>query len=181
MDPDMNKYDLNHACAPHPLMSRAEWERVYRTAWDTYYSAEHMETVLAPRSRDQRQRVHVHELVQGLDPIEKVHPLEGGFLRLKFRRDRRPGLPILPRWKFYPHYAGETIVKLTRWFTIYWALHRSYARIQRDPHKLEYMDLALTPVTDHDVDDLEMFHTPSAPAFVAQEQRRQSRQAAAVA
>ena len=37
----------------------------------------------------------------------------------------------------------------------------------------EYMDLAMTPVTDHDVEDLEMFHTPSAPAFVAQEQRRQ--------
>ena len=31
-------------------------------------------------------------------------------------------------------------------------------------------DLAMTPVTDDE--DLEMFHTPSAPAFLAQEQRR---------
>jgi hypothetical protein len=47
-----------------------------------------------------------------------------------------------------------------------------YKRIKKDPRRFKYMDLALTPVTDHDVDDLEMFHTPSAAAFVAQEQRR---------
>jgi hypothetical protein len=41
------------------------------------------------------------------------------------------------------------------------------------------MDVALTPVTDHDIEDLEMFHTPSAPAFVAQEQRREASNAAA--
>ena len=31
---------------------------------------------------------------KGCIDIEKVHPLEGGFLRLKFSRDRRPGLPL---------------------------------------------------------------------------------------
>ena len=30
LDPDMNKYDLNHICTPHPKMSRAEWDRAYR-------------------------------------------------------------------------------------------------------------------------------------------------------
>src|SRR5207342_1052141 len=30
MDPDMNKYDLEHACTGHPLMSKETWERVYR-------------------------------------------------------------------------------------------------------------------------------------------------------
>jgi hypothetical protein len=34
-------------------------------------------------------------------------------------------------------------------------------------------------VTDHDTEDLEMFHVPSAPAFVAQEQRRAAANAAA--
>src|SRR3954454_13603412 len=38
MDPDMNKYDLNHAVAPHPKMSREQWPAVYRAAWDTYYA-----------------------------------------------------------------------------------------------------------------------------------------------
>ena len=48
-----------------------------------------------------------------------------------------------------------------------------YVRIKRDPQKRDYMDVALTPVTEHDIEDLEIFHTHSAPAFVAQEQRRQ--------
>ena len=30
MDPDMNKYDLNHRVAHHPKMSDAEWEEAYR-------------------------------------------------------------------------------------------------------------------------------------------------------
>src|SRR5436189_2330515 len=46
IDPDLNKYDLNHVCAPHNKMSRAAWERAYHTAWETYYTMEHMETVL---------------------------------------------------------------------------------------------------------------------------------------
>jgi hypothetical protein len=33
MDPDMNKYDLNHRVAHHSKMSDAEWEEAYRIAW----------------------------------------------------------------------------------------------------------------------------------------------------
>ena len=34
MDPDLNKYDLNHRVSHHPKMSDAEWEDAYRAAWD---------------------------------------------------------------------------------------------------------------------------------------------------
>src|SRR6476469_7853136 len=44
MDPDMNKYDLEHVVAEHPLMTAEEWHEVYRSAWDAYYTPEHMET-----------------------------------------------------------------------------------------------------------------------------------------
>ena len=33
MDPDMNKYDLNHRVSHHSKMSDEEWEDVYRAAW----------------------------------------------------------------------------------------------------------------------------------------------------
>ena len=46
MDPDMNLYDGEHAVANHPKMSKEEWEEVYRDAWTTYYTPEHMETIL---------------------------------------------------------------------------------------------------------------------------------------
>ena len=34
MDPDMNKYDLEHACTAHPIMSKETWEQVYRERLD---------------------------------------------------------------------------------------------------------------------------------------------------
>ena len=36
----------------------------------------------------------------GCVTIEKIHPLEGGYLRRKVRTDRRPGLPVEPALLF---------------------------------------------------------------------------------
>ena len=46
MDPDMNKYDLNHRVSHHPKMSDPEWEEAYRAAWEAFYTPEHMRTIL---------------------------------------------------------------------------------------------------------------------------------------
>jgi len=46
MDPDMNKYDLNHRVSHHPKMSDEEWEDAYRAAWAAYYTPEHVRTIL---------------------------------------------------------------------------------------------------------------------------------------
>src|SRR5271168_1408535 len=45
MDPDMNKYDLEHVTAGHQKMSAAEWQQVYRDAWNQYYSDAHIERI----------------------------------------------------------------------------------------------------------------------------------------
>ncbi len=178
MDADMNRYDLNHVCAPHPKMSRTEWERAYEVAWETYYTWDHVETVLR---RSAATKTNISNLIalmawfKGSLKIEGIHPLEGGIFRLKFRRDRRPGFPILPVWKFYPRYAAETLHKLGQWGALLWRLRRIQMRVKNDPRQHEYTDLALTPVTEHDVEDLEIFHTPSAAAFLAQEERRHAR------
>ena len=95
MDPDLNKYDLNHAVTGHPLMSQAEWEGAYRLAWETYYSDEHVERVLrraAATKTSVGKTLFVLNWFIGSIRIEKIHPLEAGFVRLKFRRDRRLGL-----------------------------------------------------------------------------------------
>jgi radical SAM superfamily enzyme YgiQ (UPF0313 family) len=176
IDPDLNKYDLNHVCAPHPKMSRVEWERAYLTAWETYYTMEHVETVMRRLTAKKGRVSNAIVLItwfMGSIHLEKVHPLESGLFRFKFRRDRRPGLPVEPVWLFYPRYLIESLIKLVRWTALYFRLRRMYLRIKKDPQRYRYMDTALTPVTDQDVDELEMFQTPSATAFVAQEQRRQ--------
>ncbi len=43
--------------------------------------------------------------------FEGVHPLEGGALRLKFRRDRRPGMKLENPLIFYPRYGFETVAQ----------------------------------------------------------------------
>jgi hypothetical protein len=176
VDPDLNKYDLNHVCTAHPKMSREEWERAYLTAWETYYTMEHMETVLkrlvAKKGRANNALVLITWFMSSIH-LEKVHPLEGGVIRLKSRRDRRPGLKREPIWTFYPKYWVESGIKIYKLGRLYFRLRGIYKRIKADKKRFKYMDVALTPVTDHDTEDLEMFHTPSAPAFVAQEQRRQ--------
>lgn len=176
VDPDLNKYDLNHVCTAHSKMSKEEWERAYLTAWKTYYTFEHIETILrrlvAKKGRASNAIVLMMWFMSAIH-LEGVHPLESGVFRLKYRRDRRPGLPLESPLIFYPRYWIESALKLGRLAFLYGRIRRIYARIKKDPNRMKYMDVALTPVTDHDTEDLEMFHTPSAPAFVAQEQRRQ--------
>ena len=184
IDPDLNRYDVNHVCAPHAKMSRAEWEQAYQLAWDTFYTWDHVETLLrrvAAKGLSISNLVSYIAWFKGSLRIEKVHPLESGVFRLKFRRDRRPSFPILPAWKFYPSYLAESVYKLAQWAALLRKLRRIQMRVKRDPQKLSYTDLALTPVTDDDVANLEMFHTPAAEAFVAREQRRHARHPAAVA
>ena len=161
VDPDLNKYDLNHVCTAHPRMSKEEWEGIYRTAWETYYTKEHVESVLRRLVAKRASATNAILLMTwfgGSIHIEKVHPLEAGFFRKKYRRDRRSGFALEPAWKFYPAYWLETVTKLGRWFGTYAGLRLIYNRIKRDPKRYEYMDTALTPVTDEELETLELFH-----------------------
>ena len=45
MDPDMNKYDLNHRVSHQFEDADKEWKNVYRTAWASYYTPEHARTI----------------------------------------------------------------------------------------------------------------------------------------
>jgi hypothetical protein len=174
MDADLNKYDLNHAVTGHPRMSRDEWEQVYAEAWETYYSTEHIETVLrraVATGTSPGKAVLFITWFKGCIGIEKIHPLEGGFLRLKFRRTRRSGQPLQSALLFYPKYLAETLWKQIRWISLYTRLYRIYRKIKRDPRRLEYMDLALTPVMDDETETREMFQSEAAHAYVVQAQR----------
>ena len=174
MDADLNKYDLNHAVTGHPLMSRDEWEQVYAEAWETYYSTEHIETVLKramATGTSPGKAVLFITWFKGCIDIEKIHPLEGGFLRLKFRRTRRSGQPLESALIFYPKYIAETLSKQIRWMSLYARLYRIYRKIKRDPRRLEYMDLALTPVADDETETRELFQSEVAQAYVGRQQQ----------
>ncbi|HVL71917.1 MAG TPA: radical SAM protein [Beijerinckiaceae bacterium] len=181
MDPDLNKYDLNHAVTTHPLMSKEQWDRAYAQAWETYYSDEHVERVLR---RAAATRVSVGKTLFVLNwfigsiRIERIHPLECGFVRLKFRRDRRPGFPVEPVWSFYPRYLAETVAKQARWLALVARTRRLYKQIRWGKDRYAYTDTALTPVAEEPA-DLEMFRSDEAKAYVAREKRLKEVQAGA--
>jgi radical SAM superfamily enzyme YgiQ (UPF0313 family) len=160
MDPDMNKYDLEHATTAHPRMSKEEWERAYRLAWETYYTPEHMETVMrraAAVGISAGKMLFLLVWFTGCTKLEKIHPLEGGYLRRKVRTDRRPGLPIENPLVFYPKYVVDLAAKHVGLARIVWRMAKVRWAIKRDPNASSYMDTALTPVTDEDLETLEMF------------------------
>jgi hypothetical protein len=174
LDPDMNKYDLNHICTTHPRMSREEWDEAYKMAWQRYYTLDHVERVLrrvATTKANASNALFLITWFMGSINIEHIHPLEGGFLRLKFRRDRRPGLPLEPLWLFYPKYAAATAGKLARWAGLYLKLRRIYLRIKSDPKRYAYTDDAMTVFADDETEGQELFGTDSARAYVAEAKR----------
>lgn len=161
MDPDLNKYDLNHRVSHHSKMSDAEWEDAYRAAWVAYYDDEHVKTVM------RRSAVHGLRSIKSLTSkllmfhlmtkYEGVHPLEGGALRLKFRTDRRPGMKRENPLIFYPRYGFETAIKALG----YWRTIKKFKRFQKEiveaPDRALYEDVATRKGDDRDYQDLAMF------------------------
>ncbi|MBV8837763.1 MAG: radical SAM protein [Alphaproteobacteria bacterium] len=173
MDPDLNKYDLYHITTKHPKMTTQDWEHAYWESWRRYYSYEHCATIMR-RSAALRafgSTLFALTWFKGCLEIENVHPVEGGVLRMKSRRDRRPSLPMEPVWKFYPRYWAETASKILRWGYTYARLRKIYLSIKHDPKRYEYIDAAITPVTEDEVETHEMFKSAAAQAYVNQEQR----------
>jgi hypothetical protein len=160
MDPDMNKYDLEHVVTGHSRMSKAEWEGVYASAWKTYYTFEHMETVLRRAAVFDLGVSHLSGLLYMFGKTveaEGVHPLQSGLIRRKFRRDRRHGMPLESPLKFYPRYAKEFVVRYARVAIDLLRLERIRRRVLKDPQRYAYMDQALTPVTAEETGTLELF------------------------
>lgn len=184
MDSDLNRYDINHVTAPHPLMSREEWEAAYARVWADYYSDEHVETVLrrcVVAGTSPGKTMSNLVWFGGTARIEKVHPIEGGFWRLKFRRDRRPGLPLEPPWVFYPKYLAEMLWKQARWGALFLRYYLILRRVVQDPKRSEYNDLAITPVMEDEAETREMFQSAEAQAYLVKIQRaKKLRRGAAV-
>ena len=151
MDPDLNKYDLEHITTSHSRMSKEEWEQIYQNAWDLYYSPEHIKTLIrraaAGGPNPSRVMLHIHQF-HGTIKYQNVHPLQGGFLRRKVRTQRRPGMPKENPLIFYPKRAWETVSGLVPFALYYFRLRSIRKKIKREPGRRTYTDKALIPVKD---------------------------------
>ncbi len=176
MNPDMNIYDLEHVCTEHPIMTKREWQDIYTKAWDLYYTPEHVETLMRRFivSGNKPERIMWHTLqFHGCLTIEKVHPLQGGYLRRKVRTQRRSGLPREAPLIFYPRRLWEVVSVQSRLVAYFLRLRKLVKKVKRDPDRMAYRDLAITPVEDEgEAEELEMFaHTEAAQAAVVKAKR----------
>jgi radical SAM superfamily enzyme YgiQ (UPF0313 family) len=166
MHEDLNSYDGEHAAAHHPLMSKEEWEGIYHSAWTTFYTPEHMKTILrrgAATNCSRSRLIGLLFLSRTSVPIERAHPLQGGILRRRYRRGRRPGMPIEPVWSFYPKYGWRFFKNSLQEIRVLIWILLTMQRIYSDKNRHAYVDQALTPVTEDETEKLELFtHSEAA-------------------
>jgi len=178
MDPDMNKYDLNHRVIHHERMSDHEWDEAFREAWLSFYSYEHMETIirrLFAIEKGKKKTVLARLAWWRFFPVHYgVHPLEGGYLPLKRRHDRRSSFPRENPVVFYAKYVYDVArfhyhyLKLRSW------LKGVIKEVQNDPKRLEYRDLALTPTSEEEYDVMDLYQSTSGGVAAVKKKQKQA-------
>lgn len=186
LEPDMNAYDSVHVTAPHARMSKDEWAGVYRQAWDAYYSAEHVETVIrraAGWGFDPDKIKWMMLSFHATATIEGVHPLDGGIFRRKYRDERRPGWPREHPVGFYARYAREIATKHWRLLRLYLRYEAARRRALADGSRAPLRDRATEPFAPSELaaNDLELFTATSAARAAVDRVRERAQRGTAAA
>ncbi|MBY0275727.1 radical SAM protein [Candidatus Binatia bacterium] len=179
LEPDMNLYDSAHVTAPHARMSADEWRRAYEDAWAAYYTPEHVARVM----RRARQWGYSARKTRWLmftfafaSQVEKMHPLESGMLRRKYRRDRRRGLSLESPLAFYARYAKETAVKAAGALRLLARYQLLYREVMRADVGDAGDDIAMQPVSDREMDEIGLFTVSDAARSAVAQSRKKSRE-----
>lgn len=94
LDPDFNNYDSFHPVSRHPNMSACQWLEAYNKAWRDFFSIENLKAVLNKAHPAAYRQAFLNALWHAYSfLVEEAPPMATGFLRLKGRTERRPGLP----------------------------------------------------------------------------------------
>ncbi len=159
LDPDLNKYDLEHVTMSHPTMTTRQWEDLYQKSWENFFTHQHLETVMRRATATRSNPGNMLLLLLWFYVcirLEKVDPLQGGYLRRKYRRDRRPTFPFEHPLVFYPKYWSNLLYKHITLAALIIRYGLLRMRLKRDPEALNYMDKALTPVPEGAFDSPEV-------------------------
>ena len=178
MDPDMNKYDLEHVCTGHPLMSKEEWQDIYHRAWDAFYTTEHVETPDAPC---RGQRYEVAQDHAGLPLVLRLPGLgEGASLagrpvpaQVPQGTAARAFRSKAPSSSIRPIFGASSASTRDSWRST-GVFSRARARVERDPAKHDYMDLALSPSEEQELDELDIFTATESGQSAVDKLRKQS-------
>jgi len=109
LDPDFNNYDSFHQTMPHPgFPEKGSLVKTSHHAWNTFYNRHNMARVLN-RCGEKRYWQLFRNFIwyKTAIVVERRHPMMAGFLRLKGRKQLRPGLAPLPRLEYLKTRAKE--------------------------------------------------------------------------
>ena len=174
LDPDLNRYDLEHVTADHPRMSGAEWQAIYDRAWSLYYSPEHNETLIKRAIGSGINPARLTSMIftfYASHEFEKVHPLQCGAFRRKRRKDRRSDQPRESAIVFYPRRAVEIVRTYVPALRFLWQLTRLRHRLTKDPAMRHYQDLATTPLQNELDETLGLYEATEGARRVANQAR----------
>ncbi len=147
MDPDMNRYDLNHRVTHHATMSDADWEAAHLEAHEAFYDWDHMRTIIrrlvALRSNKRLSTIYRLTVYREAQRLEGVAALEVGLLRVRRRRNRRVGLPLENPMVFYPKHWWKTLRGAGGMVTTFLRLRSILRRTLADPAARDYTDAAI--------------------------------------
>jgi hypothetical protein len=174
LDPDLNRYDLEHVTTDHPRMSGIEWQAAYDRAWSLYYSPEHNETLIKRAIGSGINPARLTSMIftfYASHAFEHVHPLQCGVFRRKRRKDRRSGLPVEGRLAFYSRRAHEIVRTYVPALRFLWRLTRLRHQLLKDPSIRTYRDLATTPLENELDETLGLYEATDAARKVASQAR----------
>ncbi len=161
MDPDLNKYNLANRVTHHPKMTDEEFDRLYQDVFRSYFTFDHMVTILKRmRALNSQKRLNtiLPLSMYGSEFVRDCNNgYEYGFFRMKFRKERQSGMPIENPIPFYLKYAGELFGTTLRFYWMFLRLNRMYHKIGRDPERLKYRDIAITSPSDDEFETLNLF------------------------
>jgi hypothetical protein len=121
MAEDFNLYDSFHETTHHPHMQNGQWTRAYQDAWDKFYSYDNIKAILLRTQTESAYWNTFKNLMWYKSSIfvYREHPMISGFIRLKGRKARRPGLPIAPMWVYWPKRLTELGGEYYRWWLLF--------------------------------------------------------------
>jgi radical SAM superfamily enzyme YgiQ (UPF0313 family) len=104
MDEDYNRFDSFHPTTHHPNFTPESWMKAYKDAWASFYGTENMKSILSRADENSYWRIFMNFIwYKSSIEAEGEHPMIAGFLRMKDRKDRRPGFaiesPLKHAWK----------------------------------------------------------------------------------
>jgi hypothetical protein len=176
MDDDLNKYDLYHRVAHHPKMADRDWDDVYRAAWESFYSFDHIRTILRraaanPKGRPQTTLTTLLWF-KLMTMFEAVHPLEGGAFRRKSRLERRYGQAPETLVLFCTRCLREILVKARGYWSVYRHSRAMLKGVLTAPDRWTYTDLSITPPQADEFESLDLYHATSGGEAALARKRR---------